>query len=200
MGAPTVTFFFEIASTYSYLSVMTADAEAEARGVSLIWRPFLLGPIFRAIHGVMDSPFNAQPEKGRYMWRDVERRATRLGLPFRRPSTFPRNLLLAARVSCGALRELSGKEVVRAIYRANFAEGRDIADEATLRAIVAEAGADPDRLLEAARSEAIKAELRANTEEARVLGIFGAPSFVVGEELYWGSDRLHDALDHALGV
>ena len=95
---PVLEFWYEFASTYSYLSAMRIEPLAEAAGVDIRWRPFLLGPVFKA-QGLETSPFARYPAKGRYMWRDMEREAARLGLPFYRPKTFPQNGLTAARVA-----------------------------------------------------------------------------------------------------
>src|SRR5215468_8509234 len=91
-------FWFEFASTYSHLAVSQVEDAARAAGVALVWRPFLLGPVFKA-QGWDDSPFNVYPVKGRYMWRDLERICAKQGVPLRRPSCFTRNGLLAARVA-----------------------------------------------------------------------------------------------------
>ena len=91
---PSLTFWFEFASTYSYPAVMRVGKMAEARGVELEWRPFLLGPLFHAQQGMKDSPFNVVPIKGSYMWRDVERTCEKYGLPFKRPGRFPQNTSL----------------------------------------------------------------------------------------------------------
>ena len=91
-------FWYEFASTYSYPAALRVAALAEARGVSLVWRPFLLGPIFFA-QGWRDSPFNIYPAKGRYMWRDLERTCAAMGVPLKRPDPFPQPSLLAARVA-----------------------------------------------------------------------------------------------------
>ena len=91
-------FWFEFASTYSYPAVMRID-KAAARGVEVEWRPFLLGPLFHAQQGLKDSPFNAVPIKGSYMWRDVERICEKHNLPFKRPGRFPQNGLMAARIT-----------------------------------------------------------------------------------------------------
>ena len=91
-------FWYEFASTYSYPAALRVGALAEARGVSLAWRPFLLGPIFAA-QGWRDSPFNIYPNKGRYMWRDLERTCAAMGVPLVRPEPFPQASLLAARVA-----------------------------------------------------------------------------------------------------
>jgi 2-hydroxychromene-2-carboxylate isomerase len=161
--------------------------------VAVAWKPFLLGPIFRS-QGWNDSPFNVYPAKGRYMWRDLERICERHGLPFRRPSQFPRNGLLAARVACVGGGEPWGPEFIRRVYRANFAEDRDIADPATVAAILADLGLPAHQVLERAASPETKEQLRRQTEEAVARGIFGAPTFVVGDELFWGNDRLEDAI------
>jgi len=177
-------FWFEPASTYSYVAAMRIEEECARAGVTLEWKPFLLGPIFAAQQGIKDSPFNVNPVRGRYMWRDLERLCAKYGLPWRKPSVFPRNTVLAARVCCAA----PTGEVVRAIYRANFAEDLDIADAVVLAKIV---GPEP---VGRAMSPAVKAQLRANTDEATRLGIFGAPNFLVGGELFFGQDRLDDAI------
>jgi 2-hydroxychromene-2-carboxylate isomerase len=186
-------FWFEFGSTYSYPAALRIEKRAAERGVALAWRPFLLGPIFRE-QGWNDSPFNVYPVKGRYMWRDLERICEASGIPFRRPSVFPRNGLLAARVACRHAQVPWLPDFVRAVYRANFAEDLDIESPAVLAGCLASSGEDPPRVLAAARSEESKAGLRAQNDEAVRLGIFGAPSFVAGDELFWGNDRLEDAL------
>lgn len=186
-------FWFEFASTYSYPAAMRIEAVAAERGVTIDWRPFLLGPIFAA-QGWPDSPFNLYPAKGRYMWRDLERRCHAYGLPLRRPSRFPRSGLLPARVALSYAGQPWLPSFVRAVYSANFAEDRDIAERGVLAEILDELGL-PAALLAQADGEMAKKELRAQTEEAQRLGIFGAPSFVSGGELFWGDDRLEDAMD-----
>ena len=193
-------FWFEFGSTYSYLSVMRIDDVARAHEVSVRWRPFLLGPIFAA-QGWDTSPFNLYPSKGAYMWRDMERRATKYGIPFERlglagEGAFPQNGLLAARLALIGLDEGWGKAFARSAFRAQFAEGADIAQQSLLETLAERAGA-PANAVAFASDRANKARLRANVEEAQSKGIFGAPSFVVGEELFWGDDRLEDALEWA---
>jgi 2-hydroxychromene-2-carboxylate isomerase len=192
----TVEFWYEFASTYSYLSAMRIQAAARAAGVVVVWRPFLLGPIF-AQQGWRDSPFNLYPTKGRYMWRDLERRAARHGLPFRRPSRFPRNGLTAARVALVAAAEDWCAEFTCAVFRANFVEDRDIGEAATVAEIVNGLGRDGAAVLAQAAGQDQKEALRAQTTAAAARGIFGAPSFVVGDELFWGDDRLEEALEWA---
>jgi len=186
-------FWFEFASTYSYPAAMRVEAAARAAGVPLVWKPFLLGPIFGA-QGWKDSPFNIYPVKGRYMWRDLERICAQHGLPLRRPSAFPRNGLLAARVAWVGASEPWAPDFVRGVYGANFADDRDISDPAVVRDILGRLGQPADDVLARAASEEAKAGLRRQTDEAIAHGIFGAPSFRVGDELFWGNDRLEDAL------
>lgn len=189
----TLEFFYEFASTYSYLSALRIESLARPRGIEVRWRPFLLGPIFKD-QGWTDSPFNHFPVKGRYMWRDLERRAGRYGLPFRRPSQFPRNGLMAARVALVGVGEGWAPEFSRRVYAANFVEDLDIAAPEILTGLLHGLKLDPAEILKRAEAEENKAVLRAQTERAKSLGVFGAPSFLVGEELFWGDDRLEDAL------
>jgi 2-hydroxychromene-2-carboxylate isomerase len=186
-------FWFEFASTYSYPAAMRVGAAAERAGVPLVWKPFLLGPIFAA-QGWNDSPFNVYPVKGRYMWRDLERICADQGVPLRRPSRFPRNGLLAARVALLGADQPWQPDFVRAVYHANFAEDREIADAAELAALLERLGLDAGTVLERAQSPDTKDRLRRQTEQARERGIFGAPSFVSRGELFWGNDRLETAL------
>lgn len=190
----TLDFFFEFASTYSYLAAMRVGDLARKAGVKVRWRPFLLGPIFQT-QGWNDSPFNLYPQKGRYMWRDLERLAAELGLPFRRPVPFPQSSLLTARVALVGLAENWGEAFCRAAFAAEFGEGRQIADKTVIADLLRGLGVAPQSVLERTQSVEIKAKLRAETESARVLGVFGAPTFVTADgELFWGNDRLEQAL------
>ena len=188
-----IDFWFEFGSTYSYPAAMRVEKLVSHHGIRVNWRPFLLGAVFRE-QGLADTPFNLYPAKGRYMWRDLERTCSALGIPFQRPSEFPRNGLLAARVACCFDSEPWVGNFIRAVYRANFVVDTDISDAAVIGGCIASAGADPDVVLEQAQSEESKLKLRKQTEEAMRLGIFGAPTVVVGTELFWGNDRLEDAL------
>ena len=187
-------FFYEFASTYSYIAAMRIAPLAKAANVTVRWRPFLLGPIFKA-QGWDTSPFNLYPAKGRYMVRDCERQSAALGLTFRLPDPFPQSTLTAARVALVGLEQGWGEDFSRAVYRAEFAEGRNIGDPAAIADIVRALGHDSAAALARAQSDEIKGRLRADTEEAQRLGIFGAPSFIAGGELFWGNDRLEQALD-----
>ncbi|MCE8544860.1 2-hydroxychromene-2-carboxylate isomerase [Ruegeria pomeroyi] len=187
-----ISFWFEFASTYSYLSAMRIERAAEALGVSVDWEPFLLGPIFAA-QGWTSSPFNLYPAKGRYMWRDMERLCARQGLPLTRPDPFPQNGLPAARLALVAREMGHIAPFVRAVYAAQFGRGLVISDPHVLASCWAEAGLPPEAM-ERAKAPEIKAALFAQGERAAALDLFGAPSFVVGEELFWGDDRLDQAL------
>lgn len=191
-------FWYEFASTYSYPAAMRAASLAEAQGVALTWRPFLLGPIFAA-QGWRNSPFNIYPTKGRYMWRDMQRVCAGLGLPLRRPDPFPQNSLLSARVAL-ALEGEKRAEFSRRVYVAEFGEGLPIADRATIAALVAKVGLDPEQVFARAESDANKALLKAGTARAVELEIIGAPCLVTeDDEVFWGNDRLERGLDWAAG-
>jgi 2-hydroxychromene-2-carboxylate isomerase len=196
-NTPALDFWFEFASTYSYPAAMRIGALARDRGVIVRWRPFLLGPVFKA-QGWDNSPFNIYPVKGRYMWRDLERICAAAGLPFVRPAVFPQNTILAARVALVALAEGWGEDFSRAVYAAEFGEGRDIGAPGLIADILTALGRDADAVITRAQADDNKLMLRKNTEEAQALGIFGAPSIVTADgELFWGNDRLEAALDWA---
>jgi 2-hydroxychromene-2-carboxylate isomerase len=181
--------WFEFASTYSYLALSRATQLTRP----VRYQPFLLGPIF-AEQGWRDSPFNLYPVKGRYMWRDVERLCEQDGLPFKRPSKFPRHGLLAARISIAHRDEAWLPRFAARVYRANFAEDREIGEASVLGELLSELGVEPRTVLERATLDSTKQALRAQNERAVALGIFGSPTYVAGKELFWGNDRLPQAL------
>lgn len=189
----TIEFWYDFASTYSYLSAMRVEAMAQAAGVGLAWKPFLLGPIFQA-QGWTTSPFNLYPVKGKYMVRDIERLAGERGLEFRLPPQFPQNSLLAARVALIGADEGWVGAFTCAVYLAQFRDGSTISDPQVLGAVLDKLGLDPKAILARTQEPAVKERLRQQTAEAQALGIFGAPSFVTGGEVFWGDDRLEQAL------
>jgi 2-hydroxychromene-2-carboxylate isomerase len=194
MAAARLTFWYEFASTYSYLAAMRIDAPAKAAGVEVAWQPFLLGPIFKA-QGWTTSPFNVYPAKGRYMVRDVARIAAARGLAFRMPEPFPANTLKAARLAIVGIDEGWVAPFSRAVFEAEFARGLDIASETVLGEILARLGLDAPAVLAQSAEPANKERLRAATVEAEARGIFGAPSFVAPDrELFWGDDMLEAAV------
>lgn len=193
---PTIECWFEFGSNYSYLSLMRIEALAQDAGVALRYQPFLLGPVFREL-GWQSSPFAEQKEKGEYVWRDMARRAAKYGIPFRRPSTFPRRALLPMRVALVGADQAWMGEYCRRIMLQNWAHDREIDDAAVVLEALRELVDNPHAVLAAAETQEVKEALRAQTAKARALGIFGAPTFIVDGEMFWGDDRLEDALDYA---
>ena len=195
---PSLEFWYEFASTYSYLSAMRIEAMAQEAGIGIVWKPFVLGPIFHA-QGWSTSPFNIYPAKGRYMVREMERLTAARGLRFKMPSPFPQNSLYAARLALIGHGEGWGPAFTRAVYTAEFAEGANISDKAILANILASLNVDPAPLLARIEQPETKQRLRQQTEEAEELGVFGAPSFLADDELYWGDDRLEQAIARLKG-
>lgn len=192
MGA--IEFWYEFGSTYSYPSAMRIEPLAAKAGITLRWRPFLLGPIFQTL-GWNDSPFNIFPAKGRYMWRDLERVCAAEGLPLKLPpAKFPQNGLKAARLALVGKSQGWTAAFTRAVFTANYAEQKDISEDETLGAILSALGVDAESALAAANTPENKDALRRQTEEAASHGLFGAPSFTIRDELFWGNDRLEAAL------
>ena len=193
-----IEFWYEFASTYSYPAAMRVERLADEAGVAVVWRPFLLGPLFHAQQGLTDSPFNAFPVKGQYMWRDLERVCEQEGLPVVHPSQFPRNGLLAARVAVAGLEEGWTPAFSKKVYEANFVADQDIADPEVLAPLIAESGGAPEAALAAAGSDAVKTRLKDHVAQAKARGVFGSPSFITADgELFWGNDRLEQALSWA---
>lgn len=190
----TLDFWFDFASTYSYPAMMRIGPLAHAAGVTVRYRPFLLGPLFKA-QGWDTSPFNLYAAKGRNMWRDLERLCADLDLPFHRPEPFPQNSLLAARVALMGSDAAWGEGFCREVFRAEFADGKQIDDSAVIGAILERLGVDAGAVTKDATGEQNKVALRRQTEDAQRLGIYGAPSFITADgELFWGNDRLDRAL------
>lgn len=196
MNAPTLDFWFDFGSNYSYLSAMRIEQAAAAHGVALRWQPFLLGPVFRAL-GWETSPFVLQKEKGDYVWKDMVRQCRKYGLPWQRPSNFPRAAVLPLRIALAGAGQPWIGEFCRRTMRLNFAEDRDIDAPETMAALLADMDLPAHRVIDEALSDANKLRLRRQTETAMEKGIFGAPTFFVGDEMFWGNDRLDDALAFA---
>jgi len=189
-----IEFWYEFASTYSYPTAMRIERLAAEAGVALRWRPFLLGPIFQTL-GWNDSPFNIYAAKGRYMWRDLERVCAAEGLPLKLPPfCFPQNGLKAARLALIGEKAGWTPAFTGAVFTANYAEQKDISEDETLAAILTALGVDAAGVFAAANAPENKAALKQQTEEAAARGLFGAPSVTVGDELFWGNDRLEAAL------
>ena len=193
--ARAIEFWFDFGSNYSYLSMMRIEALAAARNVTIVWRPFLLGPVFRQL-GFENSPFVLQKEKGAYVWKDMERQCRKYGIALTRPSTFPRAALLAMRVAVLGANEPWIGGWCRKIMQLNFVDDRDIGSIDVVSDALATLGLPVQSVIDAAQSDANKLRLREQTELAINRGIFGAPTFFVGGEMFWGNDRLEDALDY----
>jgi 2-hydroxychromene-2-carboxylate isomerase len=191
---PTLTFWFDFASTYSYLSAKRIGPLAAAAGVTVTWRPFLLGPIFQA-QGWNTSPFHVYPAKGRYMVRDIQRIAAERGLTFKLPEPWPANSVKAARLGLAASELGVGDSVGQAIFEAAFERSEDISSDAILQQLLVNRGHDSARLIARSGEQEIKDRLRSNTAEASKISVFGAPAFTTSDgELFWGDDRLEQAL------
>ena len=190
---PEIEFWFDFGSSYSYLSVMRIEVEARRLGVRVLWKPFLLGPIFRAL-GMENSPFVLQKEKGAYVRRDMARQCRKYGLRWREPSVFPRLGVLPARIALlGAEQPWIG-DFCREVMELNFVLDQDINQPAAMAPILTALGLQAAETIDRAQAEPTKARLRKQTEQARANSIFGAPTFFVGSEMFWGNDRLEDAL------
>jgi 2-hydroxychromene-2-carboxylate isomerase len=194
-SAPDLEFWFDFGSNYSYLSVMRIEAQARAHGVSIRWRPFLLGPVFRDL-GFENSPFVLQKEKGAYVWKDMERQCRKYAIALTRPSTFPRAALLAMRVALLGAEEPWIAAYCRKIMQLNFADDREIGSVEVVSEALEALGLPAQQIIADAQSDANKLALREQTAAAAARGIFGAPTFFVGDEMFWGNDRLEDALDY----
>ncbi|SEU33618.1 2-hydroxychromene-2-carboxylate isomerase [Stigmatella erecta] len=186
--AKTLEFFFDYASPYSYLASAQVEALAARTGAELRWRPFLLGAVFKATGN--QSPVT-NPAKARYLLKDLADWARLLGLPdFRMPDSFPTNSLQAGRLGLVAAEQGLIVPFSHAAYRAAFAEGKNLADPAVLTEVARAAGLEPEKVLARIENQEIKDALKRNTEEAIARGAFGAPTFFVGEDMFFGNDRL----------
>lgn len=190
-----IDFWFSIGSTYTGLTVLRLPAYAHQNGVTFNWRPFNVRTILVEQNNI---PFAGKPVKAAYMWRDIERRAGKYGQSIKVPAPYPlENLPLANQVALLGMREGWGQDYVAATYRRWFRNGQPAGSEPNLSESLREIGQKPERVLADATSPAIEDALAAETEEAKSIGVFGAPSFVVDGEVFWGDDRLEDAVSWA---
>lgn len=183
-------FYYDIASPYSYLAACRIDRLAEAAGVTVSWRPFLLGGVFRSTG---NNPPAQLPARGKYMLADLKRWAAQDGVPFRFNPFFPNNSIKVMRILTGV--EADRQRTLAALFfKACWVDGRDIADEAVLRELL---GEEADALLALTTEQPIKDALRATTDSAVARGAFGAPMLFVGEASFFGNDRLEWAIEAA---
>jgi 2-hydroxychromene-2-carboxylate isomerase len=188
-----IDFWFTMGSTYSFLTV--SRLHNQMGDITFRWRPFHLLIILQEMNHV---PFADKPAKMAYMWRDIARRAKMYGIRANLPAPYPAKQSIAANlVALVGMQEGWGPDFVRAAYRNWFQRGEETGSEPNLSRSLTELGQDPARVLALAESETARSLLVEETEEAKRLGIFGSPTFVVGSELFWGDDRLDDAITWA---
>ncbi len=186
-----IDFWFSVGSLYTFLAVMRMDRFEDTSDIEFRWRPFSV----RTLMIEMDNIPAKKPVKMAYCWRDVERRAEKYGVPFRTRPPYPlQNFDLANRIAVVGASEGWCSDYVRATYRRWFIDGQEAGSEPNVSASLREIGQEPERVRQLAQSDAIGRAHEAATEEARRLGIFGAPTFISGGELFWGDDRLEDAV------
>lgn len=186
--AKTLEFFFDYASPYSYFASEQVEALAQRTGAEVRWRIFLLGAVYKATGNV---PPISVSSKVMYLSKDLSDWAQYLGLPpLRLPDTFPVNSLKANRLGLVAAEQGRIIPFSHAAFRASFVHGKDVNDPAVLAELAREAGMDPEKSLARVDNQEIKDALRRNTDEAVARGAFGAPTFFVGEEMFFGNDRL----------
>jgi 2-hydroxychromene-2-carboxylate isomerase len=192
MAGADIDFWFTMGSTYSFLSVMRLAEIERSSGLSFRWRPFHLLVILQEMKHV---PFADKPAKSAYMWRDIERRAAMHGFPVRLPAPYPvKQSVVANLIAVVGMRDGWGADFVRAAYRRWLELGQETGSEPNISESLREIGQSPEQVLKLAEGDEAKAMLAKETDAARALGIFGSPTFSVGRELFWGDDRLEDAV------
>ena len=186
-------FFLFLGSTYTYLSVNRAERLASQAGITLQWRPFSARKLMMEQN---NRPFVGKPVKLAYMWRDVQRRAERFGIPFASIPNYPNDAdELANRVATVAALEGWCPDFARAAYAAWFIDDRDPGTVGSITRILQKLNREPAATIARANSEEIRSTYAMETEVAQSLGIFGSPTFACGTEIFWGDDRLEDAID-----
>ncbi|MGV3571268.1 MAG: 2-hydroxychromene-2-carboxylate isomerase [Ramlibacter sp.] len=186
---PAIAFYFDVGSPAAYLAWTQLPAIARAVGADIDHRPMLLGGVFQATGN--RSPMEV-PAKAQYMQDDLQRFAARYGVPFRHNPHFPINTLLLMRGALGLQMREPARMVpyVDAVFRAIWVDGKNMNDPATVAGVLNAAGFDPEQILALAADPAVKDQLKAVTQEAVARGVFGAPTFFVGQQMFWGQDRL----------
>lgn len=189
MSNKTIEFFFDFGSPTTYLAHTQLPRIARETGAALQYRPMLLGGVFKATGNT--SPVTV-PAKGRWMGDDIARWARRYGVPFTFNPHFPINTLTLMRGAAGLqMRQpQSFGRYADAVFDAMWVKPRNLGDAAVLAAVLGEAGLDADAFMALVGDPEVKAKLVANTEEAVARGVFGAPSCFVGDQMFFGQDRL----------
>ena len=184
-----VEFYFDVGSPAAYLAWTQLPRIAQETGATIAYKPFLLGGVFQASGN--RSPMEV-PAKGKYIQHDLERYARRYGVPFERNPHFPINTLMLMRGALGLQMREPQKftDYLNAVFRAIWVEAKNMNDPATVAAVLQQAGFDPQQVLALTADSAVKEQLKAVTQEAVSRGVFGAPTFFVGEHMFWGQDRL----------
>ena len=195
MGDPRVTFFFDLGSPYAYLAAERISGVFSERGLGAPeWQPVLLGGLFKRFER---GSWANTADRGAGL-AEVESRAADYGLPeIRWPDPFPGNTLIAMRAATFA--KQTGRTVAFALaaFRQAFAAGKDLSDPDIVLLAAAACELHPNAVQKAVESTAVKESLRDATERAGDLGVQGVPSIVVGEEVFWGDDRLEEAAEAA---
>lgn len=184
-----IDFYFDFSSPYGYLASEKIDDLAARYGRNVVWRPILLGIVFKSTGS---APLASIPLKGEYSMNDIARSARYYGLPYRRPSEFPIATLHAARAYYWLVDRAPhlARDFAHACYRAYFVDDRNIAQPDTLLEIASALGLDRTQFETAVGDPAPKQRLRAEVDQAMARGVFGSPYFIVAGEPFWGIDRL----------
>lgn len=195
---PEIDLWFSCGSTYTYLTMMRLSCVEADHGVRFNLRPFYLGALFKEIGR---APFLEEPQKTKYMWRDIERRATRLGLSPRLPAPYPApNVVLANQVAYLGLQKGWGQDYLQVSYRNWFENGLMPGDSENLARSLSEVEQDKEEILAEISEGRVHENLVSETDLARSLGIFGAPTCAVDKEIFWGDDRLEEAVRWAKAI
>lgn len=190
-----IDFWFSIGSTYSYLTVMRLREVEKASGVNFNWRPFNIRHVMVEQNNV---PFKDKPVKAAYMWRDIERRAQGYGLTPKLPAPYPlAGLVLANQVATLGVERGWIADYTQATYRRWFERGEPAGEEPNISESLREIGCDPRAVLATAQTQHVVDKLETATNDAMKLGVFGSPTFTIGREVFWGDDRLDDAVHWA---
>jgi len=186
--AKTLEFFFDFGSPTTYLAFTQVEPLAQRLGARVAYKPMLLGGVFKATGNA--SPITV-PAKGAWMTGDLKRWAEFYRVSFQIPPSFPINTLMLMRGAVACLDTEKFDDYLHAVFKAMWADGRDLADPAVVESVVRDAGIDPDEFAAWIGDPAVKEALKARTDEAVARGVFGAPTMFVGEEMFFGQDRLH---------